>query len=182
MAKKEKKQLILAFFETESSADEAVKLVKAWDKADDEVKLGAIGILAKDEKGKVKTQKLGKRKTGSGAVLGALVVALTGGMSLVGGALVGGVLGSFFKQGLGMSKEDLAGINAALDGGKAAVGVLAAPSEAVVVAAKLADLGGAVETHEVSEEAVAQVEEAVETAPEEEAPAEEAPAEEKPAE
>jgi uncharacterized membrane protein len=171
MAKKEKKQLVLAFFENEQAAEEAVKQIKEWDKITDEVKLEAIGVLVKDEKGKIKTQKLGKRKTGVGAVLGALTVALTGGMSLLGGALVGGVMGSFFKQGLGMSKEDLAGIDAALDGGKAAVGVLAVPSEAVLVAAKLAALGGAVEAHEVSEEVVAQVEEAVE-ATSEEAPAE----------
>lgn len=179
MAKKEPKQLVLAFFENEGAAEEAVKQVKEWDKVTEEVKLDAIGILVKDEKGKIKTHKLGKRKTGVGAVLGALAAVLTGGMSLVGGVLVGGVLGSFFKQGLGMSKEDLAGMSAALDSGKAAVGVLAVPAEAVLVAGKLAALGGAVESHEVSEEAVAQVEEAVEAAPEEapEAPAEEAPAE-----
>jgi len=40
-----KQQLVLAFFENEAAADEAVNAVKQWDKASKEVKLGAIGIL-----------------------------------------------------------------------------------------------------------------------------------------
>ena len=36
-----KKQLVLAFFENEAAADEAVKAIKGWDKASKEVKLGA---------------------------------------------------------------------------------------------------------------------------------------------
>ena len=63
------KQLVLAFFENEAAADQAVDAVKQWDKASKEIKLGAIGILVKDDKGKIKTHKLGKRKTGTGAVV-----------------------------------------------------------------------------------------------------------------
>jgi hypothetical protein len=162
-----KKQLVLAFFANEAAADEAVNKVKAWDKASKEVKLGAIGVLVKDAKGKVKTHKLGARKTGAGAVLGALAAVLTGGATLAAGAVVGGILGAFFKKGLGLSKEDIARIGKALDGGKAAVGVVAPPAEAAAVSAKLAELGGVPETHEVSEEALEQVQEAAETTPEE---------------
>jgi hypothetical protein len=39
-------------------------VAKQWDKASEEIKLGAIGVLVKDDKGKIKTHKLGKRKTG----------------------------------------------------------------------------------------------------------------------
>ena len=162
-----KKQLVLAFFGNEAAADEAVKAIKGWDKASKEVKLGAIGVLVKDEKGKIKTHKLGKRKTGGGAVLGVLAAVLTGGISLLGGAVAGGILGAFFHKGLGMSKDDLARINTELDGGKAAVGILAKPDEAAGVTAKLAELGGKPETHEVSDEAVEQAEVAAETQPEE---------------
>jgi hypothetical protein len=162
-----KKQLVLAFFGNEAAADEAVKAIKGWDKASKEVKLGAIGVLVKDEKGKIKTHKLGKRKTGVGAVLGVLAAVLTGGISLLGGAVAGGILGAFFHKGLGMSKDDLARINTELDGGKAAVGILAKPDEAAGVTAKLAELGGKPETHEVSDEAVEQAEVAAETQPEE---------------
>jgi len=161
------KQLVLAFFENEAAADQAVDAVKQWDKASKEIKLGAIGVLVKDEKGKIKTHKLGKRKTGGGAVLGVLAAVLTGGISLLGGAVAGGILGAFFHKGLGMSKDDLARINTELDGGKAAVGILAKPDEAAGVTAKLAELGGKPETHEVSDEAVEQAKEAAESKPEE---------------
>ena len=161
-----KKQLVLAFFANEAAADEAVNNIKQWDKASKDVKLGAIGVLVKDDKGKIKTQKLGKRKTGGGAVLGVLAAVLTGGVSLLGGAVAGGILGAFFHKGLGMSKDDLARINSQLDGGKAAVGILAGADEAAGVTAKLAELGGAPETHEVSDEAVEQAEVAAESQPE----------------
>ena len=63
------KTLTLAFFENEAAADAAVAQIKQWDKASKDVKLGAIGVLVKDEKGKIKTHKLGSRKTGLGAAV-----------------------------------------------------------------------------------------------------------------
>jgi uncharacterized membrane protein len=162
------KQLVLAFFESEDAADEAVDEIKQWDKASKDIKLGAIGVLVKDDKGKVKTHKLGKRKTGTGVVLGALAGILSGGISVVGGALFGGVIGAFFHKGLGMSKDDLARIEGELDGGRAAVGILAKDEEAASVAGKLEELGGETETHEMTDEALDQVDEAVESEPEEE--------------
>jgi hypothetical protein len=173
-----KQQLVLAFFENEAAADQAVDAVKQWDKASKEVKLGAIGILVKDDKGKIKTHKLGARKTGTGAIIFALAAVLTGGASLLAGALFGGIVGSFFRKGLGISKEDLARIDGELDGGKAAVAILAAPDEVEAVSAKLAELGGQPESHELSEEVVQEAETAAAEMPEEAAEAaEEAPAE-----
>ena len=178
-----KQQLVLAFFDNEAAADGAVNAIKQWDKASKEIKLGAIGVLVKDDKGKIKTHKLGKRKTGTGAVLFGLAAVLTGGASLLAGAVFGGIVGSFFRKGLGMSKDDLARIDGELNGGKAAVCILAAPDEAAAVSAKLAELGGQPESHEVSEEVVQEAEAAAAEAPEEaaEAPAE-APAAEADAE
>ncbi len=158
-----KKQLVLGFFASEAAADEAVSKIKQWDKASKEVKLGAIGVLVKDDKGKIKTQKLGQKKTGTFAVLGALAGVLSGGVTVLGGAVVGGILGAFFHKGLGLSKDDLTRIGKELDGGKAAIGILAHADEAAGVSAKLAELGGKPETHEVSEEALDQVETATET-------------------
>ena len=164
-------QLILAFFDDGVIADGAVNELKNWDKASKEIKLGDIGVLVKDDKGKIKQHKLGSRRTGVGAILGVIVAAIaTGGLSLVGGALLGGVLGAFFHKGVGMSKDDLARLDSQLNEGKAAVAVLAKDDEANAVTAKLAELGGKPETHEVTEEAVAQAEAAAETAPEEAAP------------
>ena len=167
------KQLVLAFFESEAVADYAVDQIKQWDKASKEIKLGAIGVLVKDDKGKIKTHKLGKRKTGTGAILFGLASVLTGGATLLAGAVFGGIVGSFFRKGLGMSKEDLARIDGELNGGKAAVCILAAPDEAAAVSAKLAELGGQPETHEVSEEVVQEAETVAAEMPEE-APTEEA--------
>lgn len=82
--------------------------------------------------------------------------------------LLGGIVGTFFHKGLGLSKDDLARINGQSDGGKAAVGILAEADEAANVTDKLTELGGKPETHEVTEEAVDQVESAVESEPEEE--------------
>ncbi len=147
------KQLVLALFDNEAAADQAVTAIKQWDKASKDIKLGAIGVLVKDENGKIKTHKLGKRKTGTGAVLFGLVALLSGGALLV-GALFGGIVGSFFRKGLGMSKDDLARLDGELTGGKAAVCILAAADEAAAVAAKLAELGGKPEAYEVSEEVV----------------------------
>ncbi len=158
-----KKQLVMAFFANEAAADAAVNNVKQWDKASKEIKLGAIGVLVKDDKGKIKTHKLGQKKTGTYAVLGALASVLSGGVTVLGGAVVGSILGAFFHKGLGLSKDDLARIGKELDGGKAAVGILAQPNEAAGVSAKLAELGGVPETHEVSEEALDQVQTATET-------------------
>jgi hypothetical protein len=159
-------QLVLAFFENEAAANDAVNQIKGWDKASKDVKLGAIGILVKDDKGKVKTQKLGARKTKTGALLFGLAGLLSGGMTVLGGAILGGVVGSLFRKGLGMSKEDLARIDGNLSGGKAAVAILASPDEAAAVSAKLAELGGAPETHEVSDEAVEEAAAVADKAPE----------------
>ena len=154
------KQLVVAFFDSEDAADDAADAIKKWDKASKDVKLGAIGILAKNEKGKIKTHKVGKRKTGTGAVVGALAGALSGGITVVGGAVVGGILGAFFHKGLGLSKDDLARFDGELDAGRAAVCILAKPDEVEGVSAKLTELGGEPEAHEVTEEALEQVEEA----------------------
>ena len=127
----------------------------------------------KDDKGKIKTHKLGARKTAAGAVIFGLAAVLTGGASLLAGAVFGGLVGSFFRKGLGISKEDLARIDGELNGGKAAVAIVATPEEATAVSAKLAELGGKPETHEVSEEVVQEATAAAEAMPEE-TPSEEA--------
>lgn len=159
-------QLVLAFFDSETAADNAVNELKNWDKATKDIKLGAIGVLVKDDKGKIKTHKLGSRRTGLGAVLGVLAAMLTGGASLLAGAVLGGIVGAFFHKGLGISKDDLARIDSQLDGGKAAVAVLASDEEANAVTAKLSKLGGTPETHAVTEEAVEQAVTAAQAEPE----------------
>ncbi len=55
---------------------------------------------------------------------------------------------------LGLDRADRERIGSELQGGKAAVGVLAPVSDADIVADKLTQLDGAAETHTVSDEAL----------------------------
>ena len=115
-------QVVLAFFKDEPAADAAVESLKAWDKIDDEVKLSAIGVLALDEQGKVKTQKLGSRSITKGAGIGLLLALITPlGLGVV---IAGAGFGALHHKGLGLKGEDRDRIAAELAGGKAAVGVL----------------------------------------------------------
>jgi predicted flap endonuclease-1-like 5' DNA nuclease len=154
------KTVVLAFFNDEAAADDAVESLKSWDKADREVKLDAIGVMALDDKGKIKTHKLGKRSVGKGAGIG-LVLAVIAPPTLLAGVIGGGLLGAFHHKGLGLKAADRERIASQLSGGQAAVGVLVNPAIAIDVSAKLTELGGTAEVHEVTEEAVAEVETAV---------------------
>ena len=113
----------------------------------------AIGVLVLNEKGELKADKVGKRSWGKGAGIGA-VVALVTPVGLAAGLIGGGLLGALHHKNLGLDEADRERIRRELEGGKAAVGVLAPVSEAAVAADKLSELGGTAETHPVSDEAV----------------------------
>ncbi len=153
------KQVVLGIFPDEAAADAAVESLKAWDQATDAIKLGAMGVLVADEAGKIKEHKLGARSGKKGAGIG-LVLAVFAPPTLLAGLVGGGILGHFFHKGLGLTAEDRERIGAELSGGKAAVGVLAADEEAGAIVGKLSELGGVVEAHVVSEEALEAVAEA----------------------
>jgi uncharacterized membrane protein len=141
------KTLVLAIFDEEASADTAAEALKNSGVAHHD----AIGVLALDEKGKVKTHKVGKRSVGLGIGIG-LVLALLTPIGLVVGLVGGGLLGALHHKGLGIDPADRERIGSELQGGKAAVGVLAPVSEAKFVADKLTELGGVAETHDISDE------------------------------
>jgi hypothetical protein len=146
-------QVVLGIFADEAAADAAAESLKAWDKATADVKLSAIGVLVLDEAGQVKVHKLGSRSGKKGAGIG-LVLAVVAPPTLLAGLVGGGLIGHFHHKGLGLSAEDRDRIAGELSGGKAAVGVLAAGDEADAIAGKLAELGGEVESHEVTDEAL----------------------------
>ena len=93
-----KNTVVLGFFQSEAEADDAVAQMKEWDKWDDDVKLNAIGVLALDDKGKIKTHKLGKRSVGKGAGIG-LLLAIIAPPTLLAGVIGGGVLGALHPRG-----------------------------------------------------------------------------------
>jgi uncharacterized membrane protein len=155
----------MAFFPNETAADDSAEVLKEWAKKNRQVDLEAVGVLVKDEDGKVKTHKLGPRQgskgIGIGAVLGVIAAIPTGGLSLVEGAALGGagggVVGSLVHRGLGLTDNDTARIAKHLDAGHAALGVLVPAQQASAIAGELTKLGGATEKHEVSESAVQEV-------------------------
>jgi hypothetical protein len=141
------KTVVLAIFKDESTADAAAEAVKASGLAGHD----AIGVLVLDDKGEVKTEKVGKRSTGKGAGIGVALALLTP-VGLGVGILGGGALGALHHKGLGLDKADRERIGTELGNGKAAVGVLAPASEATAVQGKLTELGGAAESHTVTDE------------------------------
>ena len=141
--------VVIAIFNDEESADAAATSLKDSGAA----KGDAIGVLVLDEDGNLKAEKVGKRSWGKGAGIGA-VVALVTPVGLAAGLIGGGLLGALHHKNLGLDEADRERISSELEGGKAAVGVLAPVSEATVVADKLSELGGTSETHPVSDEAV----------------------------
>jgi uncharacterized membrane protein len=159
-------QLVVAYFDSKDQAEQAADALKDWDKANDDVKLGALAVVSKNDKGKVETTKLGPRNTGKGAKIGTIAGitagVLTGGLTLVGGAIAGGVLGggagALSKQGIGLSKEDLDHMSGELDGGHAALLVMVDEGEVSGTLAEVSRLGGRAQASEVAPEAVAQAE------------------------
>ena len=126
MAENKNQNVVVAFFKDEAAAQNAVDLLKSWDDADDDVKLGAIGTIVKDGE-EIKTHvphKIGKGAT-VGAAVGIIAGALTGGIGLLGGVLAGGALGgvtgAFLKQDVNLDKTEIERIGQQLDAGNTAV-------------------------------------------------------------
>jgi hypothetical protein len=143
------KIVVLAIYKDEAAADAAAETVKESGLA----RHDAIGVLVLNEKGEVKAEKVGKRSVGKGAGIG-LALALLTPVGVGVGVIAGGGLGALHHKGLGLDKASRERLGAELGAGKAAVGVLAPASEADAVKAKLAELGGAAESHPVTEEAL----------------------------
>jgi uncharacterized membrane protein len=166
------RHVIISYFSGVDKADAAANQLKAWDKAHDAVKLGGIGILHWED-GKIKTHKVGARATGTGAkwgtILGVATGILSGGVTLIGGAVAGvaggTLLGSLFHKHLGLSDADKARLEEHLQKGGAALVVMADEDEVAPAKAELEKLGADVESYEVPEETVDKAEAAEEVKP-----------------
>jgi len=151
--------VIVAIFDNEEAADTASKALQEWDKANDDIKLGAVGTIYK--KGdKIKT-KMGRR-TGKGAKVGATlgIVAgvLSGGLTIVAGAAAGavggGALGAFFKKSTNMTKEEIQELGTKLDAGKVALIVTLDENEVAATTEQLSSQGGQVQSYTIPAEAL----------------------------
>jgi hypothetical protein len=159
-------RLVIGYFASKEQAEIAVDALHHWDTINAAVKLGNIGILVKEE-GKIKT--IAPRRGGKGAALGlgigAIAAVLSGGLTLVGGLLAGGVfggaVGALFKKSLGLSPEDVEQIAQQLDGGQAAVVVMCDDYEIDGVIADMKQSGGVVSSYDMSSALLPEAEKAV---------------------
>ncbi len=167
MSENQNEWVIVATFENETAADNAIKGLKRWDRASDKIKIDAIGKIYK--KGdKVKTSL--ERKTGKGAkvgaVLGVTAAVLSGGVTLAAGVVTGGVMGgvagSFFKKSLHLTTDEVQAIGTELDAGKAAVVVACEEPEVGPTSAQLTSSGGIVKTYLVPPELLSETAKAIE--------------------
>jgi uncharacterized membrane protein len=143
------RQLVLAVFPDEPAADSAAAALKGSGIADGD----AIGILALDEDGKLKQDKVGAHSTGKGAAIGGVLGVFT--YAFFGPAVVAGMaVGALHHKNLGLSDADKAHITVELNAGKAAVGVMAHSDTAPAVADRLAQLGGTPERYDLTDEAL----------------------------
>jgi hypothetical protein len=150
-------RVVLASFDGQAQAEQAAKDLMGWDKANDDVKLGAVGVLTKDEKGEIKTKNYSQQNAGKGAKvgmgLGVIAAVLSGGLTLVpsaiGGAIAGGAAGAMLRKGLGMSEEELQAFSSDLDNGRAAVLVMCDAEELQETSHFLTTAGGKTQSYTI---------------------------------
>jgi hypothetical protein len=141
------KTLVLAIFDDEPAADAAADALRTSGAADRD----AIGVLALDANGVLKEDKVGARSIGKGVGVGAALF-LLGPVGLGAGVLGGAAIGALHHNGLQLDGSDRARITSELTSGKAAVGVLSRGIDVRPISALLAEHGGTLESHEVSDE------------------------------
>ncbi len=146
------KQLVISVFDAEVDADEAAAALRKSGAVFDD----AVGVFVLDDRGELKTHKVGATSGGKGAAAGA-VLGLLGPIGLGVGAVGGALLGKLHHKDLGLEDDDRERLGAALRGGKAAVGVLADPDELVAVESILVGRGGQTEAHEFDEAVLREV-------------------------
>ena len=143
------RQLVLAVFPDELAADSAAVELKKSGVADGD----AIGILALDDDGKLKQDKVGAHSTGKGAAIGGVIAVTT--TALLGPAVVvGAAVGALHHKNLGLSDADKARLSVDLNDGKAAVCVMAHFDTAPAISDRLIQLGGTPEVHQLTDEAL----------------------------
>ena len=151
-------QALIASFDSAADAEQAAHDLMGWDKANDDIKLGAIGIVTRDAQGELKTKNMSSRKTGKGAKvgmgLGVMAAVFSGGLTLipgvVGGAVAGGAVGTLFRKGLGMSDAELEELRSELEGGRAALLVMCDDGEVEATTEYLVAAGGRPRVHTIA--------------------------------
>lgn len=151
--------VVVAIFEDKTAAEAAIEHLKKWDKASDDINLGAIGLLYKvnDEVKAVIGHQSG-RGLKIGALLGVIVGVLSGGVGIIGGVaaggLLGGALGTFFTKSLNLNEAACNALGMELDLGKAAVVVTCDEHEVKSTRLTLEHAGGVTKVYVVPADAL----------------------------
>jgi hypothetical protein len=165
------RNVVIAYFESLAKANAAIEQLREWDKSNPDILLGGIGLMYWDGQ-KIVTEQAGNRAAGTGAKVGTVVgVAagiLTGGVGLIGAALVGmtggALVGALKKKGIHVTEEQLANITEQIKAGKFAVVAMADENEVNPTAAVLEAMGGTTQYVPVSAEAVDEMQAAADAA------------------
>ena len=117
------RQLVLAIFADEASADAAAEGLNRWAGQEAEAKMldthqiQAMGVIVLDEHGQLKTEKLGPRSIGVGAGIGLILAMLTPiGMAV--GVIGGGILGALHHKSVIIPNDDRDRLGRDLQGGR----------------------------------------------------------------
>ena len=155
-------ELIIAAFNAENAADEALKELKAA-KKEKLIGIEAAAVIRRDKKNKLHVKEVGELTTGKGAVggavLGAAVGLLTGGAGLVlgaAGAAIGGLIGK--KQDIGFPNERLQQIGESLKPETSAIVAVIEHKWVAQLEDELAELGAEVMTAAIAADISAQLE------------------------
>lgn len=143
-------ELIIAAFNAEDAAEEALKELKAA-KKEKLIGIDAAAVIRRDSKNKLHVKEMGEFSTGKGAVggavLGAAVGLLTGGAGLVlgaAGAAIGGLIGK--KRDIGFPNERLQQIGESLKPDSSAIVAVIEHKWVTQLEEELASLGADVMT------------------------------------
>jgi hypothetical protein len=146
------KRLIIAFFENPAAAEVAARAMERRLAVTERHVDAVVGLLSLDPSGRVITAKLGRRAgedgPGVGAVLGFIALAMT--------ATTLPASGELLDARSELSTDDVARFGAALDSGLAAVAVLEPQERSERAVLHLAELGGKVELHRLTERGILQ--------------------------
>ena len=115
--------LIYATYDGEKTAGEVFKTMKSNQVATGE-RIESYAIVSKDLKGKTRVQDQRKKNSAVGAVLGAVIGVLGGPVGAVAGATAGGGLGYLTGDSVGISRQTVDDMKAALTPGSSALVVV----------------------------------------------------------
>ena len=149
-------QMIVANFDTENGAKEALKAVKH-----EKIKRGDVAILSKNEKGKIHVKETDDWGGGKGAVAGAVVGSFIPVVGTIAGAIIGGVTAKM-RDG-GFPNDTLKEMAESLTPEHSMYVMLTDAGSVAAVEGILAGAGGQLVSHPVSADLNSELEQAAES-------------------